>query len=419
MANIRFIHTADLHLDSPFKGLSDIPVHIYQQLKLSTFNAFDRLIDYCIEKKVDFLLISGDLYDLEDRSIKAQIHFFKGVEKLNQHNIHTYIIHGNHDPLDQINTSFIWPDTVHFFSAEKVESLSFFKDGREAARIYGRSYPTKSFKENIVKQYQVENDRVFNIGLLHTNIDNDPLHEAYAPCTLSELMNTKIDYWALGHIHKGKILSEKSPAIIYPGNTQGRHINEAGIKGAVLVEASDKSVDFITMLPTSNIMWENIAIDLTDIDTINELISMIENRLEEQLTNVELPVIARLNLSGSTNLYKELNKEGAIEDIKYHLNQSFTGKKLWVLLQKIEVNLKPPYSLDVLMEQDTFLALFLKQIKQLENNLDLEINEQVLTELLNNQSIRRHLPEFNRKDFQQVYRQIIKTAVDFLHDEEM
>ena len=99
MSTIRFIHTADLHLDSPFKGMTAMPAERLSRLRESTFTALSKLIDYALESKPDFVLIAGDIYDGENRSLRAQLKFKEGMDKLNSAGIPVFLSHGNHDHL--------------------------------------------------------------------------------------------------------------------------------------------------------------------------------------------------------------------------------------------------------------------------------------------------------------------------------
>jgi len=74
---VRFIHAADLHLDSPFKGIKSLPAFIWEAIYQSTFQALTRLVDLAIKEQVDFICLAGDIYDGEDRSVKAQAYLKK------------------------------------------------------------------------------------------------------------------------------------------------------------------------------------------------------------------------------------------------------------------------------------------------------------------------------------------------------
>ena len=110
MKNFSFIHTADLHLDSPFSGLRQVDGEIASLLKDATFRAFDNVVELALKNEVDFLLVAGDVYDAADRSLRAQLKFADGLKKLANGGIRSFVCHGNHDPLDGWIASLQWPE---------------------------------------------------------------------------------------------------------------------------------------------------------------------------------------------------------------------------------------------------------------------------------------------------------------------
>lgn len=257
MNKISFIHAADLHLDSPFVGLKDLPKQIFKRIQDSTFHALKNMIDIAIEKQVDFVIIAGDVYDGEDRSVRAQIIFRKELERLQEANIPVIIAHGNHDHLGGRWTKLAMPENVHVFPAH-VAKVSLITKGGVPVQLYGFSYPKKHVTEKMIDQYVKIPGADYHIGVLHGHDSLDRSHYSYAPFHIQDLLNKEFDYWALGHIHKQRILHEE-PYIIYPGNTQGRHKNETGKKGCYLVEM-DSTTTSIEFIETASILWENITV---------------------------------------------------------------------------------------------------------------------------------------------------------------
>lgn len=115
MEPIKFIHAADLHLDSPMVGLKDLPDFIFERLKESTFRSFIKLIDVAISEKVDFVILAGDLYDASDRSIKAQNILREQMLRLHKARIRAFIVHGNHDHLGGEWIKLTMPENVFIF----------------------------------------------------------------------------------------------------------------------------------------------------------------------------------------------------------------------------------------------------------------------------------------------------------------
>ncbi|MDZ5470196.1 DNA repair exonuclease [Bacillus sp. 31A1R] len=268
MKEIKFIHTADLHLDSPLLGLKYLPIDIFKRLQESTFHALRKIIDTAIDQKVDFIIIAGDIFDGEDRSIRAQVRFKKEMERLEKHNISVFVIHGNHDHLSGNWTKIEMPENVFVFG-ENVEVKGFSTSHGVTASIYGFSYPVRHVYERKIDSYHKEMDADFHIGILHGNLEGGTDHGNYAPFQLKDLMDKGFDYWALGHIHKRTILSEQPP-IIYPGNTQGRHKKESGPKGCYIVTLNEYQSD-LTFIETSDVIWTTENIDARDCKTFDDL----------------------------------------------------------------------------------------------------------------------------------------------------
>lgn len=276
MESIRFIHTADLHLGSPFTGMKGLRKEQWKQLKDSTLNAFDRLVQYALDEKPDFVLIVGDIYDGEDRSIRAQARFQQGMQQLSEQKIPVILSYGNHDHLSGNWTRFELPDNVHAFD----KSVSQFKLEMAGGPVVftGFSYGSRHISESVVEQYPAaQNREEYHIGLLHGSMDGDSTHAVYAPFKKEQLLSKHYDYWALGHIHMRQELY-RDPPIVYPGNIQGRHRKESGVKGFydVTLSKSEASLEFI---PTSVVQFEQAAIPVQGISHMNELIDVCRDEL--------------------------------------------------------------------------------------------------------------------------------------------
>ncbi len=393
MTSFRFIHTADLHLDTPFTGLKKLPDSIFEQIKQSTFQSFDQIVELCIRYKVDFLVIAGDIFDLEDRSLRAQIFLRSRLEKLSDHGIHTYMIHGNHDPNDQVKAWMNWPEKVHIFSDQQVESVIFSKDNQELALIMGQSYPTKEFKERIVQYYQRDKEKnLFHIGILHTNVDGNKDHDSYAPSSFKELVNQEMDYWALGHIHKSTILSSQKPYIVYPGNHQGRNKKEKGTKGCYIVEVKQNQVEKMDWVETSQIIWEEIEVDISQIAHMPTLIEKIEEKIEMAIEYWKKPLILQIHLQGETELHFELTQEIKQEELREWLNGRFEKELHWVYIDQLYVE-TIAFGLEKWIEKGTFLGDYINELEIfLQETEILDLKKEVFEELFKNRAIKTHLP---------------------------
>ncbi|WP_110929003.1 metallophosphoesterase family protein [Bacillus massiliglaciei] len=279
MGGVTFIHAADLHLDSPFTGLKDLPTFVMEDLRASTFRAFQKVIESALFHKVDFVILAGDLFDGENRSLRTQVKMRIEMQRLDAAGIPVYIIHGNHDHLSGSWISIEMPENVHVFGG-RTESAVYVKEDGTTVRLYGFSYTKRHVTERMIKTYSKEGEADYHIGLLHGNLEGEAEHSPYAPFSLRDLSDREFDYWALGHIHKRQIVSEE-PLAIYPGNIQGRNRKESGPKGCCLVEldGSNKRFQFID---TAEIVWEKEVIQLPETAGFDTTLQLCERIIEEK-----------------------------------------------------------------------------------------------------------------------------------------
>lgn len=281
MEPIRFLHTADLHLDSPFKGMAAAGPEELARLQQSTFAAFDRFIAYAVKEQPDFIVIVGDLYDGEDRSLRAQIRFQQGMQQLQTADIPVFLSYGNHDHLAGKWTRVSLPENVRVFS-EKVESKQLIVRG-EKIHLHGFSYPQRHVKEPMIAQYPIAADGM-HIGLLHGSVAGDAEHAVYAPFTISELQQKKYHYWALGHIHKRQVLAQEPP-IVYSGNIQGRHKNEQGLKGFYDVSLSQTHAS-LKFVETSDIVFASLTVSCEGIEYADDWIAVCQQAIDNTTAEV-------------------------------------------------------------------------------------------------------------------------------------
>jgi DNA repair protein SbcD/Mre11 len=277
MKQISFIHAADLHLDSPMVGLKHLPANILSRVRESTFTALGKLTSAAIDNNVDFVILAGDLYDGEDRSLRAQSRFRNEMKKLSQKGIPVYVIHGNHDHLNGSWVHLDMPSNVHFFSSD-VEMKIFHTKRGEKVHLYGFSYLQRHILDKRIDDYQKQERADFHIGILHGNEGGGTDHDNYAPFTIKDLHEKEFDYWALGHIHKRTILSE-TPPIIYPGNLQGRNKKEVGVKGCYCITLNELEAkkEFVA---TSDVVWEEVSVDAASAQSFQEIFQLCQITIE-------------------------------------------------------------------------------------------------------------------------------------------
>ena len=352
-----FIHTADLHLDSPFRGISETNQELSKSLINATFQAYDTIINLCIEKDVDFLLIAGDVYDSANKSLYAQLKFIKGLKKLSNEGIQVIIAHGNHDPLNGWSATLDWPENVHILSGAVIDTIPFEINGTLVATIVGTSYPVPHIRTNLAQKFPKKDGELFAIGLLHCTVGSTAEHEPYAPCTMQDLKELNYDYWALGHIHVPSVLSENEPVVVYPGNPQGRHVGEAGPRGCYLVTVDQKNEIMKEFIETDLIRWYTEEISIEGIKSDGELLYKIRECIDAILDKADgRSVMCRCILTGRGSLHRTLIKEGVIDDILQHLREeeNFDSQFIWVERLVNDTNL--PIERSVLLKRKDFVG---------------------------------------------------------------
>ena len=368
MSKLRFVHAADLHLDSPFSGMRrEASEQIADTLHNATFDAYDNVIKLCLEEQVDALLVAGDVYDGADRSLRAQLRFVDGLKKLDDAGIHSFICHGNHDPLDGWEAGLDLPHgCVRFGSG--VEGKPIFPNEPERAMVYGISYPKRNVSENLSLHF-TETKSEFSIGLLHANVGNNTGHDSYAPCTVDDLVRADINYWALGHVHTRQILREMDPVVVYPGNTQGRHPNEPDSHGVYLVEVDEGSTPQLEFRDVDEVRWKTLSLDIGELDEVQDLINAISNKVGTVLeASRGRSVIVRIELTGRGRLHRTLSREGT-GGILEQINKSYGSRSMpWIWCDDISLNTASPIDREEVEQQDNFTGYLARLAVDLRTN---------------------------------------------------
>ena len=253
----RFVHTADLHLDSPLKSLALRDAELAERIDGATRTALRRTVDLCIEERVDALLIAGDLYDGDQKSMHTAAALTAEMRRLGDAGIPVFLIRGNHDAESRVTKELMLPENVHAFDGRGgVRELA---DG--AVAIHGVSFLGRSAPDSLLPKLKPPRPDALNIGLLHTSLSGgEGRHATYAPCTLGELLDHGYQYWALGHVHKRQVHSGW-PAVVMPGNPQGRDIGEDGPRSVSLVTL-DADGAHVEERDVSSARFERVEVEL-------------------------------------------------------------------------------------------------------------------------------------------------------------
>lgn len=343
---MKFIHTADLHLDMPFDGIKndlETPTSLWQALKNAPYVSFQKIVDQAITKQIDFMLIAGDVFDSKNQSIKALSFFIEQMNRLNDAQIPILLSFGNHDFQPDEGQHFDFPENVFIFPKEVTTHELTLHDGKRVA-ITSFSYPSQAVTNDLVQDFPLKGNVDYQIGMVHGEIGKDG-EDNYAPFTISEMKSRGYDYWALGHIHKRSELNQ-SPMIEYPGDIQGRHKNEVGEKGYLLVDDQNGQLTK-TFVATSTIIFSPMKIKIDETMDITMVVNQILTTLKDQ-DFTELHLI-NLILESKTGEFSEDVSQGMVHDLvirnlQQSLSPQYQTLNAWIYEIKLKSSSKKEFS---------------------------------------------------------------------------
>ena len=303
----RFVHAADVHLDSPLRGLERYDGAPVETIRGAARRELENLVTLAVEEDVGLVLLAGDLYDGDWKDYNTGLFLMSQVVRLKEAGIPVVAISGNHDAASQITKHLTsLPENLTWLGSRQAESVVFEALG---AAVHGQSYPTRAVTTDLSPGYPEPVPGMWNIGLLHTSVTGREGHEAYAPCTVEGLRARGYDYWALGHVHQREVLSE-APWIVFPGNIQGRHARETGPKGCTLVTVEDGAVTAIEHRDLHALRWAVCAVDADGARDGDEVLERVAEALGASLDAMgEQTLAVRVVVTGACGAHGELSLE--------------------------------------------------------------------------------------------------------------
>lgn len=323
---MKFIHAADIHLDSPFAGLTDAAAAPVERLKGCTRQALTALVDYALENAIDFVVIAGDLYDGDWRDYTTGLFLVKQMGRLAQARIPVYLLYGNHDAESRITKGLTLPENVFVFPA-KAPHTYILRDLKVA--LHGQSFATAAVTDNLARAYPPARPGHFNIGVLHTAGGRDG-HANYAPCQPAELIAKGYDYWALGHVHTREVL-HAFPHIVFAGNLQGRNIRETGAKGFTVVTVAEHKVVDVDAVAADVVRWVRLIVAVAADADLDALQAQVRAELAEAVRQADgRLLVVRLVLSGRTALHGWLKDHPDTLAAELRASASSVSADLWI-----------------------------------------------------------------------------------------
>lgn len=367
----KFIHAADLHLDSPLLGLARYSGAPAEQLRSATRDALTALVELAIKEGAAFVLIAGDLYDGDWRDYNTGLFFAQQMSLLRNAGIRVYITTGNHDAASQMTRTLRLPENVTLFptrqpGTEVLEDLG--------VAVHGQGFPTPAVTADLAAGYPFALPHLFNIGVLHTSVTGRPGHEPYAPCTLEGLLAKGYQYWALGHVHQREVLHQ-DPWVVFPGNLQGRHIRETGPKGCALVTVAEGQVDTVEHVDLDVLRWSLCQVDATGAETAAEVADRAAFSLETEMAGGHGRFLAvRLHISGACRAHEELARrpEHWVNEIRVVASDE-GGGSVW--LERVILETTGTTSLEDILAGGGALGSLLRGLQ------DLSLDDEQLAEL--------------------------------------
>lgn len=363
---MKYIHTADLHLDSPLRGLERYEGAPVEAMRQATRRALENIVALALREPVDFILIAGDIYDGDWRDFNTGLFFARQMSRLREAGIPVCLIRGNHDAASQITRELKLPDNVHEFSSRSVGTRLMETLG---VAVHGQSFPNREVPEDLSRSYPEAVSGLFNIGLLHTSADGREGHAAYAPATLDGLRSKGYDYWALGHVHQREVLCQK-PWIVFPGNPQGRHARETGAKSCALVTAENGRITQVETREVAVARWLQCQISAEAITRPDDLLTEFQRWLESAISGADDRLLAvRLLVNGPCPAHGQLlvRSEQLMAECRQLANDLGNGR-IW--LEKIKVETRPGAATTELGLGSTPLDDLLRYTRALPDNPD-------------------------------------------------
>jgi len=347
----RFLHAADLHIDSPLRGLDRYDGAPVERLRNATRVACERLVDRAIAERVAFVLLAGDIYDRDWQDFRTGLFFREQLVRLDRAGIRVFIVQGNHDAQGVISRQLTLPANVTVFGSRSAQTVRLDDLG---VAIHGRSFPDRAVVEDLVPSYPPAVAGLVNIGMLHTSLNGRAGHDPYAPTDVQTLAGKGYDYWALGHVHAREVLSE-SPRIIFPGNLQGRHANETGAKGCELVGVDGGQItsEFVAL---DVVRWHQVSVALEDLDRLDALAPRFTKAVQPAIEGGPDRLHAlRVTVSGRTRLHQlEASQPGTIAAAIQAAAQDVLGAELWI--EQVRLALSAPIDRGTVAARDDALG---------------------------------------------------------------
>jgi exonuclease SbcD len=349
--HFRFLHAADFRLDQALFGFAEAPQPLGELLIDAPYLAAQRVFDAAIEERVDFVILSGDLVDLNRASPRAIAFLIENFEQLDTHGIATYWSAGKANPPQDWPAAARLPSGVQVFPSIEREELSHFRGDRPVANIVGRSWHGTSFT---------------HVGEFKTDTDGLPtIVVGYGQADAEKLQDQVVDYWALGGQPQRQSLGTAQRVVHYAGSPQGRCAEEPGAHGCTLVHVASDRTFRKQFLPCDAVRWITERLTLKADTTLDKVQETLSDRVQQlRAENDSRPLIVTWKLRGGDHLGGPAKRrEMSLEWLTW-LRKEFASAKPCVWTQAVELYV--PLLPEDWLGEDSMLGDFLRNLGELE-----------------------------------------------------
>ena len=359
---VKFIHASDLHLDVSISGLAELPTHLIETLANAPYEAAQKVFDLAVAERVDFVLLSGDLFDFESGNARAAAFLLGQFERLADKDVNIYWCAGECDQPDRWPSSIELPENVVTFSSSVVEQLDHNRNGETIARIMAAGYDPQ---RNNGSEFAAPNSEVFNIALCHGEFESTSLNAQ------------NIRYWALGGRHKSTKLEKTGTVIVYPGSPQARSNREPGLHGFKICRVDSAGKLRVQNVEADRVRWMPQKVAINEQVQLDELKNELgERALKIMADTTDQVVLCNWFLATEGDFNPAIRKKEWSEHLLEWLRDEFgrSDKGLW----SIGVTVEAPQSLPIeWYEEDTLLGEYLRATGryQSDDSLKLHLHE--------------------------------------------
>lgn len=366
----RFLHLADIHLDTKFLGKS---ADLRKVLKEAQFEGFRRAIDCALEEQVHCLLIAGDLFDNELFSFATERFLLEQLQRLRDAQIPCVYVTGNHDPggREHRSRSIQWPENFHLVWQSTPQAVEISRDGTLLGTVVAAGHSRKNESANLAAKFPRPEGSVPSVALLHalvTSASSADCHDRYAPCSPEDLCNSGYHYWALGHVHLRQQVDLASSAW-YSGNLQGRNPTETGAKGGLLVTIDGNGLPHVQFKPLAPAYWETLTLgNLANAQSLTDLRASAELEMDQIRTGQQAQPddwLLRIALTGPCPLAGILEDSDECEELEEDLALALGARYVEITTRGVV----PAVSVDAFRDENHVLGEVLRLIEECDEEL--------------------------------------------------